>query len=209
MKMPPAKATVALVGLSCAVYLIEAGTGATETLAMLAGFIPARLSGAMVLPQAVPAFLTPLTSAFLHGGLLHLAFNMLLLGYCGRAVEQVLGSFGLVALYVVGAIAAAAAHYAIGPASPVPLIGASGAASAVIAAYAIFYGERKPLTKHPGLARALNILWLAAGWIGVQLLVGIATAGGDMVIAVAAHIGGFVAGLALAQPLLRWRYRKA
>jgi membrane associated rhomboid family serine protease len=209
MRMPPSRATVVLAGLSCAVYLIEAGTGQTDALSQLAGFIPARVSGGLVLAQAVPVALTPLTSAFLHAGLFHLAFNMLLLVYCGRAVEQVLGAFGVAALYLIGAYAAAAGHYLVAPGSPVPLIGASGAASAIIAAYAFFYGERRPLSPHPRLSRLLHIAWLAAGWIGVQLLVGLATAHTDMLIAIAAHIGGFLAGLALAQPLLRWRYRNA
>jgi membrane associated rhomboid family serine protease len=53
------------------------------------------------------------------------------------------------------------------------------------------------------------VLWLAAAWIGVQLLTGLAGLGGGPLVAIGAHIGGFLAGLALARPLLLWRYRKA
>ena len=61
---------------------------------------------------------------------------------------------------------------------------------------------------HPGLNHLINIAWLAAAWIGIQLLFGYAGATGGMSIAIAAHIGGFLAGLALARPLLMSRYRR-
>ena len=97
----------------------------------------------------------------------------------------------------------------VGPHSAVPMIGASGAISALVGAYALLYGQRRPSRLQPELARLLHIAWLAAGWIVIQLLLGFASATEGVAIAVASHIGGFIAGLALARPLLRWRYRTA
>ena len=117
-------------------------------------------------------------------------------------------------LYVVGAYAAAGAQYAISPAAP--MIGASGAVSAVIGAYAMLFGRNKVKIGSARLALWLNALWLMAAWVVLQICMGIAMAGGDFLfsgegvqIAVGAHIGGFLAGVLLANPLLLFRYRKA
>jgi membrane associated rhomboid family serine protease len=115
-------------------------------------------------------------------------------------------------LYVVGAYAAAGAQYAMDPLSIVPMIGASGAVSAVIGAYALLFGRNKVKLGSPRLQLWLNALWLMAAWVLLQLAVGFAFAtmsADGMQIAVAAHVGGFLAGLLLANPLLLFRYRKA
>jgi membrane associated rhomboid family serine protease len=62
------------------------------------GFIPARLSGGLQLTSAVPVALTPLTATLVHGGFVHLAFNLLMLLWCGTAVERILGKGGLIML---------------------------------------------------------------------------------------------------------------
>jgi membrane associated rhomboid family serine protease len=157
----------------------------------------------------LPVWLTPISSAFLHGGLLHVGLNMMMFAAVAPNVERVLGQGSLITLYGVGMLAAAAAQVASDPLSTVPMVGASGAISAVIAAQvALFPRERpKPLGPIPGKwAHALKLLvaWsalnLALAYIGPSL--GVAIAGW-------AHIGGFAAGLALVWPLLRWRYRNA
>ena len=89
------------------------------------------------------------------------------------------------------------------------MIGASGAISALLGAYALLYGQRRASVGNPRFGNALNVLWLAAAWVGLQLLIGLAMSGPDGGIAIGAHIGGFIAGLALARPLLLWRYRTA
>jgi membrane associated rhomboid family serine protease len=110
---------------------------------------------------------------------------------------------------VVGAYAAAAAQFAANPFDISPMIGASGAISAVFGAYAMLFGRPRGFTAHPRIAMLLNILWLAAAWIALQMLMFYATTGAGLAIAIAAHIGGFIAGLLLARPLLLFRYRKA
>lgn len=214
MRLPPARATTAIVGITALAWGVAAAAGLTQQLVVLAGFIPARLALDLAIPQAVPAWATPLTATLVHAGLMHLVFNMLILGFCGRFVEASLGAGGLVALYLVGAYAAAAGQYLAAPLGTVPMVGASGAASAVIGAYALLFGKRRVEGWGPRSGLALHVAWLAAAWIGLQALVGVASAGvpgmpAGATIAVAAHIGGFLAGLVLARPLLLFRYRGA
>jgi membrane associated rhomboid family serine protease len=155
-------------------------------------------------------WLTPLSAALLHGNFVHLLFNLMFLLICGRAVEPILGPKNVAALYLIGAYAAAGAQWAAGPASQVPMIGASGAVSAVIGAYAILFGRQKLRVANPTLGLWLNALWLGAAWVSLQLLIGFTdtmTTGPRT--AIAAHIGGFVAGLLLAKPLLMLRWRGA
>ena len=160
------------------------------------------------LPLAVPAGLTPLSATLVHGGVMHLVFNLVMLGFSGRLLERAIGGAGIALLYLVGAYAAAAVQWAFDPGSAAPMIGASGAISAIVGAYALLYGERRARRIGPIPADVVHIAWLAAAWVGVQMLIGASGMGG-VTVAIGAHIGGFVAGLALARPLLLWRYRDA
>ncbi len=173
------------------------------------GFIPARLSGAIGIGPAVPAFLTPLSATLVHSGLLHLAMNLVILAWCGNLVERVLGRGALIVVYLVGAYAAAVAQWVTDPASMIPMVGASGAVSAVMGAFALSFGQQKRIVRSPSLNRALNIAWLLAAWVVLQLLVAWAVGLDGVMLAVPAHIGGFIAGLVLQRPLLLWRYRNA
>ena len=173
------------------------------------GFVPARLSGLGFPFSAVPVFLTPLTATLVHGGTLHLGFNLLMLVWCGLAVERVLGRGALIFLYVIGAYAAMAAQWASEPAGTGPVIGASGAISALIGAYALSFGRPRLVSKNMRLNRWLHIVWLAAAWAILQVMVGWSAGQQGMLLATPAHIGGFFAGLLLQRPLLLWRYRRA
>ena len=184
-------------------------TGWLDDAAILWGVIPARLSGDVDLTPAMPALLTPLSATLVHADLIHLGMNMLFLFLCGVLVERALGRGALVLIYVVGAYAAAFAQWAVDPLAAVPAIGASGAISAIVGAYALTYGRQKRIVRSPLLNRALNAAWLLAAWVVLQLLIGWAASLHDVLIAVPAHIGGFVAGLLLQRPLLLWRYRNA
>jgi membrane associated rhomboid family serine protease len=187
-------------------------TGTLPYWAVNAGFIPLRLDGDLGSSAhafIVPLWATPLTATLVHGGLAHVALNVVMLVFCGQAVERALGSAGVVVLYAVGAYAAALGHWAFGPESAAPMIGASGAISAIVGAYSLLYGERQAKAIGPVPAGVVHVAWLAVAWIGIQLLTGVAGFGGGAPIAIGAHIGGFVAGLALARPLLLWRYRAA
>lgn len=173
-----------------------------------AGFIPARFGNELVLPPGtmVPFVLTPLTSAFLHGGLLHIAFNMVVLLFIGRQLEAPLGPKAMAVLLVAGAYGGAFAQYLADPVSAVPMIGASGAISALIAVFALIFSRTQAPAIGPIPSHWVRAIWLAAAWIGVQVLLGFAGGAGFGAIAVWAHVGGFLAGLLLARPLLRWRF---
>jgi membrane associated rhomboid family serine protease len=173
------------------------------------GFIPARWSGGAPPWAAVPAFLTPLSSTLVHADFLHLAFNLLMLVWCGSAVERVLGRGALVTLYVAGAYTAAVAQWGVDPQSIIPVIGASGAISAVIGAFALSFSRAKQFTRSVRLNRLINAAWLLAAWVAMQVLIGLMAGMQGIMLGTAAHVGGFVAGLLMQRPLLLWRYRKA
>ncbi|HWK36765.1 rhomboid family intramembrane serine protease [Sphingomonas sp.] len=179
--------------------------------AFVAGFVPGRVAmgWAADLPGAVPVAFTPLSSALVHGGVLHLLSNIVMLIATGVVTERVIGSRGVLILYGVGAYAAAAAQWLADPSSPVPMIGASGAISAVVGASALLFGRSKARAFGPVPARVVHVLWLLAAWSGLNLAFAFVLARAGIDVAVAAHIGGFAAGLALARPLLAWKWRGA
>lgn len=213
MRLPAGRATNGIAAISVAAFLLLYLTGKVDDAAILGGFIPARVGEPALLAgmMAVPTWLTPISCTFIHAGWLHIGFNMLMLLFCGRQVEHVLGWGGTLFLYAVGGYAACLAQWVVDPASTNPMVGASGAISAILATYSLLYSQQQVRRVGPLSANLVRVLWLAAGWIAIQLMIGVATSGGfgDLgQIAIAAHIGGFLAGLALTRPLLRWRFRK-
>jgi membrane associated rhomboid family serine protease len=203
-----ARVTLVIAAVTAAAWLIVAAT-ALQGEAMIRGaFVPGFLGQELPFWR-VPFALTPLTSTLLHGDALHLIFNMVFLLFCGRAIEPVLGRVGVVILYVVGAYAAAAAHFMVSPQDVVPAIGASGAISAVLGAYAMLFGRNKVKVANPTVALWLHALWLMAAWVVLQTIVGFLFSSVGVQVGVAAHIGGFIVGILLARPLLLFRYRRA
>lgn len=212
MTLPSGRMTNIIAIVTLLVFVVTDLGGFVDLAAVMGGFIPARVGG--VTPPAglpfawLPLVVTPLTTTLLHSGWMHIAFNMLMLIFCGRQVEAVLGRWPLIILYGVGAYAAAAAQWVADPTGTAPMIGASGAISALMGTYALLYSRQNVRSFGPVPASVVRVLWLAAGWIVVQGLVGFAMAtDGGMQIAVAAHVGGFVAGLLMTRPLLKWRFR--
>lgn len=188
------------------IVILSQGLGKAQ---LMLGFIPARLSGLFDLAPAAPAWLTPLTSTLVHGGFLHLALNLLMLVYVGAQIERVLGASSLIIAYVVGAFVAAGAQWLAGPLSATPMVGASGAISALFGIYALLAARPKQVTRSAGVNRAIHAAWLLAAWVVIQWMTQILAGGQGVMLATPAHIGGFVAGLALERPLLMWRYRRA
>lgn len=205
-----ARATLVIAGITAFAWLVTWVLRIDVTSAAIwGGFIPVRVPGLAGDEWLAPVWLTPLTATFVHGGPFHLLFNLLVLLVCGRAVEPIVGRWGFISLYVIGAYAAAAAQYAVEPGSEIPMIGASGAISAVLGAYALLFGRNKVKVANVRLAILINALWLAAAWVGLQILVGFTFRSLGTNIAIAAHIGGFLAGLLLSKPLLLLRWRGA
>jgi rhomboid family protein len=158
-------------------------------------------------PSAPPALETLVTSMFLHGGILHVAGNMLYLFIFGAAVEEAMGHLRFALFYFAAGIAAALAMAAFTPHSSVPVIGASGAIAGVLGAYFVLYPRARILTVLPIFvflyfvevpAVAYLLVWFIA-----QLYWGLASTDAAGGVAWWAHVGGFLFGVALGPMLVR------
>jgi membrane associated rhomboid family serine protease len=157
-----------------------------------------------------PLDFTPfLTNTFLHGGWLHIILNLWTLYIFGPALEDRLGPARFLVLYLLAGIAASVTHAAFNAASPVPVLGASGAIAGVIAAYAVRFPYAwvrviVPILFIP-LFFSIPALVFAGLWFFIQVFQGaselMSPFGGAAGIAWWAHIGGFIAGWVLL-PLL-------
>jgi rhomboid family protein len=151
------------------------------------------------------AFLPVFTSMFLHASWPHVLFNMLTLYIFGDNVEDSLGHFRYIVLYLVSGVAAMAVHTLFNLYSTVPTVGASGAIAGVMGAYFLLYPRAKVLTIVPFFFMWFMWLpaWIVLGYFFVgQFLLGaassIAVRGGSAGgVAVWAHVGGFLAGMAM------------
>jgi membrane associated rhomboid family serine protease len=181
--------------LAVAGGLALAGPAVNQSVLLTHGLVPLRLTLALEGGTALlPALATLFTHLFLHAGWLHLGMNMIILLAMGNLLEPLAGARRLGLLYLAGGIASALAEWALTPMGTTPTVGASGAISALIGAQALLGGRG---TRGPWL-RGLG---LAAAWIAFQLLAGLVMNGPGFQLAIAGHIGGFVAGLLLAYPL--------
>jgi membrane associated rhomboid family serine protease len=150
-------------------------------------------------------WLTILTSMFMHGGLLHLAGNMLFLWVFGNNIEDSMSRARFVCFYLLGGLAAVVGQTIVEPDAAVPTIGASGAVAAVLGGYALLYPRARVVTL-VFIVIFFTVLQLPAllvlgVWFVLQAVMGISeaaqpVAGGDGV-AYFAHIGGFLFGLAV------------
>ena len=209
MQRFPRTATNLIVAFTAIAWIVAGVLGLNERAAYVLGFVPARFSGFVLPFAAAPAWLTPLTATLVHSNLIHLGFNLLILLWCGAQVERVLGATGLMVLYVAGAYAATAAQWGVDPLASVPMIGASGAISAVMGAFALSFGRAKPFTSNLMVNRWINVAWLLVAWTVLQAMMGWLGNQQGYLLATPAHVGGFAAGLLLQRPLLLWHYRKA
>ena len=209
MQRFPRTATNIITAITALAWLIPAVLGQSVQVAYAFGFIPLRVEIGNAGFAAAPVALTPLTATLVHANLVHIGFNLLIFLWCGTQVERVLGASGLVVLYLIGAYAAAAAQWGVNPHGNVPMIGASGAISAVMGAFALSFGRAKAFTNNLAVNRWINVAWLMVAWIILQLMMGVIGNQQGYLLATPAHVGGFAAGLLLQRPLLLWRYRKA
>jgi membrane associated rhomboid family serine protease len=177
-------------------FMVEFGVVPLHTLAVLTGHSH---------DPAATAILPLFTSMFLHASFLHIAGNMLFLWIFGDNVEDYLGHFRYLVFYLASGLAASATHILLNLSSPVPTVGASGAIAGVMGAYFVLYPRARVLIWFPPIFLFYVPAWLMLGyWFVANFLSGAATAIAETsqtsgVVAFWAHVGGFVAGILMAE----------
>jgi membrane associated rhomboid family serine protease len=169
---------------------------------MIVSFVPARFWAAPFYP---PNLLSILISMFLHAGWLHLGGNMLYLWIFGDNIEDRLGHFKYLIFYLLCGLVATMTHAVMNAGSRLPSIGASGAIAGVLGAYIVLFPKARVTTLIPifviFIVRELPAVVVLGLWFVLQFFVGVASIGASSDatggVAVFAHIGGFVAGMAL------------
>lgn len=190
----------ALIAINVVIFLYESLLDQRALLDFLDRWaaVPAEVSSGQ-------ALYTLVTCAFLHGSWLHLGGNMLFLWIFGDNVEDVMGHVKFLIYYLLTAGLASYAQVLIAPESTTPLVGASGAISAVLAAYLVMFPRGRVVTLvFLGIFFTTFMMpaWLMIGyWILIQLISGFSSLGIENEVnggvAFFAHIGGFFAGLVL------------
>jgi membrane associated rhomboid family serine protease len=152
-------------------------------------------------PCPVPVRFTLLTAMFLHASWLHLLGNMLYLWIVGDNVEEVLGSFGYLVVYLACGLVGSLAQILVNPDSITPTLGASGAIAGIMGAYVIWFPHNQIRVLVFRIITVLPAILVIGGWIGLQVYLGISAlrqqgdAGG---VAYLAHVGGALTGIAVA-----------
>ncbi|WP_172293877.1 rhomboid family intramembrane serine protease [Pseudoruegeria sp. HB172150] len=193
--------TYALIVVNIAVFLLTlpAMSDNRESMNLLYhwAMIPARISEG-------EAFYTLLTSAFLHGGAMHIFGNMLFLWIFGDNMEEHCGRVGFLAFYVACGVGSGLIHYLTAPYSTVPTVGASGAIAGVMGGYLLLF----PKARVDVLFIFIIIFkifpipaWIMLGfWLGLQVVNGFGTDASVAGVAHWAHVGGFAIGFLLTLP---------
>ncbi|HMM27065.1 MAG TPA: rhomboid family intramembrane serine protease [Aggregatilineaceae bacterium] len=197
----PAILTLALVAVNVLVFLYEATLDPQQLQDFVTtyGVIPIEI-------QRGDDLFTLITSMFVHGGWAHIIGNMLFLWVFGDNIEHRFGGVIFLLFYLGTGLAASAAHILTNQGSTIPSVGASGALSGVLGAYLVLYPQNRVrvFVLRLGVVSVPALLFLGF-WFLQQLISGVAALSVDTVqttgVAVWAHIGGFVAGVALAIPL--------
>ena len=186
--------TLALIAINCYVFFNQLTISDPDLFIRQFALTPSLVS-----PSTLFTFVT---STFLHGGFLHIPFNMWFLWIFGDNVEAKLGRIKFFLLYFLAGLAGNVLQYAIHPSSSTPILGASGAISGIMGAYIILLPTAKIKTVLVFLFSfsvvQVPAVVYTAYWFVLQLFSGIASlpfsyqSGG---IAFWAHIGGFMAGI--------------
>lgn len=198
--------TWSLIGVCALVFLVQFSMSdqGVQTTIYTFGMIPARVFDKVQLrPElvVVPAWATVITSMFMHGGLLHLAGNMLFLWIFGDNVEDAMGHARFLAFYLLCGVAAAMTQALLSPDSTVPMVGTSGAISGVLGAYLLLHPQATVrvlvfLGFFVTVVHVPALLALSLWFLG-QLLNASSTPADQPGVAFWAHIGGFLAGMVL------------
>jgi membrane associated rhomboid family serine protease len=205
--------TIALIVANIVVFLWQLSIGVSQS-STVYGLVPAALLNQEVPlalfqrlrypPEALqynfkPAWVTVFTSMFMHGGIMHILSNMWFLWLFGNNVEDRMGRGKFILFYLLCGIAAAGAQVMMGPTSPIPMIGASGAVAGVLGAYLfLFPGSRIICLTVTFIITTIELpawvvlsLWFVIEFVRGLMELGVERGGG---VAYAAHVGGFLCG---------------
>ncbi|HEX2338725.1 MAG TPA: rhomboid family intramembrane serine protease [Hyphomicrobiaceae bacterium] len=195
---------VGLIAANVAAFFLQNTEGAQASILSFA-LIPSELFQTHLIggavpsaqqPVAIPEGLTLLTYQFMHGDIFHLLSNMLFLWVFGDNVEDALGHLKYLIFYLLCGVAGGLAHAAMLPASPLPLIGASGAVAGVIGAYLILHPRVLVwVLAFRIIPLKIRAAWVLGIWVATQVIM-VLISPVDQV-AWWAHIGGMVAGAVL------------
>ena len=202
---------VIFVCIATFLWQLSFSEGDSEALLFALGFVPRNLFDGAVTASVygIPwPWLTLITSMFLHGGFLHLGGNMLYLWIFGNNVEDAMGHMRFLLFYLACGVAAALAEGIVNPHSALPMVGASGAISGVLAGYVMIYPRARVTVIIPlGILlypTKISALYVVGFWFVLQLLNGAVTTAGAPGTAWWAHVGGFAVGLLLTPFLSRF-----
>ena len=204
--------TIGIIALNIGIFLWELFSPiGTEKIVYALGAIPSNLITFQQTQPVHPA-VTVFTSMFLHGGILHVGGNMLYLWIFGNNIEDQLGHLRFAVFYLLGGAAAAYAHTLTSPGSTVPMIGASGAVSAVLGAYLLLFPQARVYTVlfFGFFYQILRVpaLIVIGFWAIIQLLNGVLSNGAKGGVAWMAHVGGFVFGLIVIKIFMSGRRKR-
>ena len=194
--------TNALIGINIFIFLLELAQGSElDGFIYLYGLVPARYS----VPHVASYFtvgqqlFSLLSFMFLHGGFWHLLGNMWSLYIFGDNVEDSLGHWRFLAIYLLSGVAAGLAFALMAPASTVPLIGASGSVAGVLAAYMMLHPKQQVwILLFMRIPVPIPAFWAILGWVAFHIYSLFSQSDGEeVVVAWWAHLGGFVAGIVL------------
>ena len=196
-----------LIAINILVFVFLQGMGGNEKFTYAFSTVPAEIltgkdiAAGVLEPTPVPVYFTLITSMFMHGGWAHLLGNMLFLWVFGDNIENRIGHIRYLIFYLVCGIIASLSHvFVSGSDSLIPSLGASGAISGVLGGYLLLFPSRRVRVI---MGRGITTVpaFVALGiWIVFQVISQLGMLGGDQGgggVAYAAHIGGFIAGLAL------------
>ena len=177
------------------------------------GVVPAALVGKGILPAelvVIPVWLSVFTSMFMHGGWMHLLSNMLYLWVFGNNIEDAMGHGRFLVFYLLCGMVAVFSQALPAPESIVPMVGASGAISGVLGAYLLLYPRAQILVAIPlGImffTQRISAFFVLLFWFAMQLFSSYVSGEQQGGVAFGAHIGGFLAGMALI-PFFRKKHR--
>ena len=183
------------------IYQLTLSPRAAKLFVLANATVPARIPAFLAGHAPASAAVFPLfSSMFLHGGLMHLLGNMLFLYIFGDNVEDTFGHIGYLLFYLLCGIGSGLIHVMFNWGSAIPALGASGAISGVMGAYAVLFPHHKILTFFFIFLIPVPAILILGYWFALQFVAGInglgmATAGG---VAWWAHIGGFLMGVVIA-----------